>query len=77
MYQQSVFDFIAPVSPSDADNLPNAGVLYIGGAGNIRVDLINGVTVTVNGLTAGTILPVKVVKVHSTSTTATNIAVLY
>ena len=52
-------------------------VLYIGGAGNIRVTTVGGDDVTFVGLQSGTFFPVQVVKVFSTSTTATNIMALW
>ena len=51
--------------------------LYIGGAGNIKVTLIDGSTVTFSGVPVGTILPVVVTRVFATGTTATNILALY
>ncbi len=77
IYNQTVFSTITPVTPSDADDLTNVGILYVGGAGNISLDLANGVNVTINGIAAGTILPVRVKRVRATSTTATNISVMF
>ena len=51
--------------------------LYSGGSGNLKVDMALGSTVTFSNLLAGTILPVQVVRVYSTGTTATNIIALY
>jgi hypothetical protein len=51
--------------------------LYVGGAGNVRVITAGGDTVTFASVPAGTILPVRVRVVLSTSTTATNILGLY
>jgi hypothetical protein len=65
------------VTPSDsADILPTRG-LYIGGAGDVKVDMALGNTVTFVGLLAGSILPVQVKRVYSTDTTATSIVALY
>ena len=47
--------------------------LYVGGAGNVRVTTVNGQDVTFVGVQAGTILPISVKRVWSTSTTATSI----
>lgn len=77
MHNQTIFAYIAPITPSDANDLANSGILYVGGAGAVKVDLLNGSTVTIAGLTAGTFLPVRVKKVHATGTTATNISVMY
>tara|TARA_R100001460_G_scaffold9049_2_gene22110 strand:+ start:485 stop:988 length:504 start_codon:yes stop_codon:yes gene_type:complete len=52
-------------------------VLYIGGAGNIKVTTIAGDEVTFVGVLQGTFFPVQVQKVFSTGTTATNIIALW
>lgn len=51
--------------------------IYVGGAGNVKVTTLGGDTVTFNGALAGTILPVRAVRVFSTGTTATNLIGLY
>lgn len=55
----------------------NDCVLYVGGAGNLRVTTTGGDTVVFNNIQAGTFLPVHVDKVWSTGTTATNIIALW
>lgn len=50
--------------------------LYIGGAGNIVVVLPSGTAVTFVGVPAGTILPVRCIRVNAVSTTATSIVAL-
>lgn len=66
------------VTPSDSTNLTNpASALYIGGAGNVVVITTGGDTVTFNSLAAGSILPLRVARVKSTNTTATNIVALW
>lgn len=66
------------VTPSDVANLPNAAFfLYIGGAGNVRVTTIGGDDIVFTALPVGTILPVQVLKVWSTNTTATLIVGLF
>lgn len=77
IYDVNNFDHAAVVTPSDSTDLPSPGILFVGGAGNVRVDTIGGQTVTINGVTAGTTLRLLVKRVYSTSTTATNITVLY
>lgn len=48
--------------------------LWIGGAGNVKVDMNRvGTAVLISGIPAGTLLPIRVTKVYSTDTTATNI----
>jgi hypothetical protein len=66
------------VTPADGSNLTHAArALFVGGAGNIKVDTLGGDTVTFTGVVAGSILPVRILKVYSTDTTATNIVAVY
>lgn len=52
-------------------------VLYIGGAGNLRVLTASGDDVTFTGVLAGSYLPVQVQRVFATGTTATNIIAIW
>jgi hypothetical protein len=71
-------DGAAAVTPNDSADLSFvARALYVGGAGNIKIDTPNGDTVTLYGATAGSVLPVRANRVYSTGTTATNIVALY
>lgn len=69
------------VTPADGSDLPRGLCkgLYIGGAGNIVVEANNAnrTQVTFSGVPVGTILPIQVIRVRATSTTATNIIALY
>lgn len=68
----------ATVTPNDGTDLTtHARALYIGGAGNVKVDTVAGSTVTFTALPVGFILPVRVRRVHSTDTTATNIIAMW
>ena len=61
------------VTPSNDDDLaqPSIGI-YVGGAGNLTVDMLeSGENVTFAGIPAGTFLPIMVKKVYLTGTTAT------
>jgi hypothetical protein len=51
--------------------------LYIGGAGDLAVTTSLGEVVTFVGVQAGTILPIRVKRVNTSGTTATNILALY
>ena len=51
--------------------------IYVGGAGNVKVTTLGGDTVTFSGVLAGTVLPVRVKRVFSTDTTATNLIGIY
>lgn len=84
-YQKLQASRAAAVTPSDTVNIPslmggefnNGCVLYIGGAGNVRVLTAGQDDVTFTGVNAGTFLPVQVIRVYSTSTTATTILALW
>lgn len=68
----------AAVTPNDSTDLTTiARALYVGGAGNVKIDAADGSTVTFSGVLAGSILPVRVARVYSTGTTATNIVAIY
>ena len=75
----------AAVTPSNTTNIPSVSggtneegcILYIGGAGNLRVLTIGGDDVVFASVPAGTTLQVRVVKVFSTGTAATNIVALW
>jgi|TARA_R110000796_G_scaffold42449_9_gene104944 hypothetical protein len=56
----------------------NAGcVLYVGGAGDLRVLTSSGSDITFTGVLAGSFIPVQVKRVFSTSNTATSILALW
>ncbi|KQS01512.1 hypothetical protein ASG11_17820 [Sphingomonas sp. Leaf357] len=67
------------ITPSDSAQLDRVSrAVFIGGAGDLAVLFANDATaVTLKGLVAGSILPVRVQKILSTNTTATNIVALY
>lgn len=69
----------AAVTPNDsADLAQTCRALYIGGAGNVKVDMAEtGSAVTFVGCLAGTILPIRAERVYDTDTTATNIVALW
>jgi|TARA_Y100000310_G_scaffold62792_1_gene58066 hypothetical protein len=65
--------FIA-ITPSDTLDLPQPiRSLYIGSAGNIAVEDVDGNVVTFAGLVDSSILPIKPIKVMATDTTAADI----
>jgi hypothetical protein len=74
----------AAVTPSNSANIPavtggtnNGCVLYIGGTGTLKVTTIGGDEVTFVAVQAGTFIPIHVIKVWSTGTSATNIVALW
>jgi hypothetical protein len=74
---QSAPDCFAIVK-SDSDNFAyQVRAIYVGGAGNVVVITPSGAVVTFSGVPAGSVLPVRAVRVNSTDTTATNMVGLY
>jgi hypothetical protein len=69
----------ANVTPSDTVDLANnTRYLFVGGAGNIKVTTVGGETLTITGVIAGSVLPLRVKRVFATGgTTATNMVGLY
>lgn len=67
------------VTPDDANDLTNGVTkgLYVGGSGDIKVDMADGSTAIFTGISAGMIHPLSVKRVHSTGTTATFILAVY
>ncbi len=62
------------VTPSDDNDLSGAGILYIGGAGNVKVTGIKEGTVTLYNIPAGTWLNfIRVKRIWNANTTATDI----
>ncbi len=55
----------------------NGCVLYVGSAGNLRVQTVGGDDVTFNNINTGAFIPVQIVKVYATGTTASNILALW
>lgn len=64
------------VTPSDTVDLPNPGVLYISGAGDVKFITVGGQTQTLT-IAAATFLPIQVARVYATLTTATGIKVCF
>jgi hypothetical protein len=65
----------AAVTPSDSADLAEPSqALWIGGAGAVSVDLVDGGSAVVfAGIAAGTLVPIRAKRVRSTGTTATSI----
>jgi hypothetical protein len=65
----------AAITPSNTTIL-NCTAIYVGGAGNLVLDMENADNVTFSNVVAGSILWVKAVRVK-TATTATNLVALF
>ncbi|WP_338719499.1 hypothetical protein [Devosia sp. XK-2] len=61
------------ITPSDAADLSEVTrAIYVGGAGNLAVRLLSGADVTFAAVSAGTVLPIRALRVL-TASTATNL----
>ena len=86
-YQKLQVSNASVVVPSDTLDIPslstspeqrnNGCVLYVGGTGDIRVLTAGGNDVKFASIATGTFMPVQVLRVYSTGTTATNIVALW
>ena len=66
------------ISPdNNTDLVTRSRALFIGGAGNLNVRMAGGMDCVFTGVTAGTLLPIQVDRIYSTSTTATTIVSIY
>lgn len=61
----------AAITPSDTTEVDFNGI-YVGGAGNLAVTLLDGSEVTLTAVNVGEIYPLRVIKVMA-ATTATNL----
>lgn len=61
------------ITAADSDLAVPVRALYIGTGGNLRVTTLNNNDVTFSNVASGTVLPVSVKRVWTTSTTASNI----
>ena len=71
-------DAVAIATLSDTVRF-NPSIIWVGtaGTGIIRVRTAEGTDVTFNGVQAGTVLPVRVISVFNTTTTATNLVRIF
>lgn len=65
------------VTPSDSVNLSTPSVIFAGSGGTIRVLTAQGSDVTFANVQAGAVLPVQVLRVFSTTTTATSMVRIF
>lgn len=62
------------VTPNDSADLTTiARAIYVGTSGSVKIDTLNGNTVTLPNLAAGVWHPIAVKRIHATGTTATDI----
>ena len=65
------------ITTSNTDDIATTMAIYVGGAGNLKVDMKGGNTVTFTAVPVGTVLEIKATRVYATGTTATNLLGLY
>ena len=73
----SAFDNVLDVVPSDANDLTESGLIYVGTGGNVKVDSIQLGTVTFLNVPNGKFIKGRVKKVYSTGTTASDMIVIF
>lgn len=78
-YQTAPAISAASVTPDDVSNISTrpTRALWVGGGGNISVEFMDGTSATFTNVPNGTLLPFRVNRVNSTSTTASAIVALY
>jgi len=65
------------VTPSDTTDIGFVTrAVWVGGAGNLSVTLESGAKVLLSGITAGSMLPIKALRLWATDTTATLLVAL-
>lgn len=69
---------LATITPSDATFFPKPfRALYVGGAGNLAVQGVDGTVGIIPSVPAGMVVPISVDRVLATGTTATGIVGFY
>lgn len=83
-YQKLQANRAVKVTPSNTDNISegteaskSGSVLYIGTGGDLRVLTVGGDEVVFYNIQDGSFLPVQVLRVYESETTATNILALW
>jgi hypothetical protein len=65
------------VVTSDTVNLASPSVIYVGSGGSVKVTTAQGDDTTFAGLLAGSVIPVQVIRVWTTGTTASSLVRIY
>lgn len=66
------------INPSDTEYLPFVPrAVYVGVSGNLAIMMYTGDILILTGVVAGSVLPIRVVKVFSSNTTASNLVGFY
>lgn len=73
----AAFGVAVDISSTDHTLPANSRAIFCGGAGNLKVDLVGGSTITLTGVVAGSTLALRATKVYKTGTTCTNMTALW
>ena len=66
------------ITPHDTNELTSApAFVYVGTTGDVKVKSLGGTDLTFANVPAGVTLPIKVVMVYSTGTTASDLVAIY
>ena len=66
------------VTPHDSNDITETRGLYVGVSGDVKVNMASGASAVVfTAVAAGMVHPLRVTRVYSTDTDATNIVALY
>jgi hypothetical protein len=71
------YNAVVPAQSDTVDLTNSSRAVWVGGVGNVKVNMVGGGTVTFIGVPTGTLLPVMVTRIWSTGTTATNLVELF
>ena len=75
---ESPAEFAYAVTPHDTNDLdPYTRGFYVGGEGDVKLDTVQGDTVTLVNCPQGSYHPIRTKRIYATTTTATNIIALY
>lgn len=67
-----------PITPDDGNDLPVVPrAIYVGQAGNITLQMADGTTLVMENLPAGSLLPVRALRVLATGTAAAGLIALW
>ena len=67
----------AGITPSDSADIEATRGVYTGISGDLKVDMLDGTTITFANLAAGIVHPLQVRRIYATGTTAGDIIALY
>tara|TARA_R110002126_G_scaffold26132_4_gene88703 strand:- start:707 stop:970 length:264 start_codon:yes stop_codon:yes gene_type:complete len=72
------YEYAEAITKSDTTNITGvARALYVGVGGIVVAVMQNGDAVNFTGVASGSIIPIRFVRINSTTTTATNMVALY